>query len=74
MPTSYFGDGWVALANLKNYVSLYTCGSHQIAGFKQKHPTVKTGNDCINLKPKEQLPLQDLKAVVKHSITSPKSG
>ena len=72
MPTYQFGDGWVALANQKNYVSLYTCGYHHIAGFKEKHPKIKTGKGCINFKPGDQLPLQDLKAVVKHAITQPK--
>ena len=72
MPTYQVGDGWVALANQKNYVSLYTCGYHHIATFKEKHPNIKTGKGCINLRPGDQLPLQDLKAVVKHAITHPK--
>ena len=25
MPTYRVGDGWVAIANQKNYISLYTC-------------------------------------------------
>lgn len=72
MPTYQFGDGWAALANQKNYVSLYTCGYHHIAAFKEKHPEIKTGKGCINFKPGDQLPHQDLKAVVKHAITHSK--
>ena len=72
MPTYHFGDGWVALANQKNYVSLYTCGYHHIAAFKERQPKIKTGKGCINLKPGDQLPLDDIKAVVKHAITHPK--
>jgi len=72
MPTYLFGDGWVALANQKHYVSLYTCGYHHIAEFKEKHPKIKAGKGCINFMPGDQLPLQDLKAVVKHAITQPK--
>lgn len=72
MPTYQIGNGWVALANQKNYVSLYTCGYHYIVAFKEKHPKYKTGKGCINFKPGDQLPLQDLRAVVKHAITQPK--
>ena len=72
MPTYQVGDGWVALANQKNYVSLYTCGYHHIAAFREKHPKIKTGKACINFRPGDELPLQDLKAVVKHAITHPK--
>jgi len=72
MPTYQSGDGWVALANQKNYISLYTCGYHHIEGFKAKHPTIKTGKGCINFKDKDDIPLPDVKAVVKHAINHPK--
>ncbi len=72
MPTYEVGDGWVALANQKNYVSLYTCGYHHIVKFKQRHPKIKTGKGCINFKPKDALPVRDIKSVVKHAITHPK--
>ncbi len=72
MPTYQMGDGWVALANQKNYVSLYTCGYHHIAAFKEKHPKIKTGKGCINFRPTDQLPVQNLKAVIKHAITQAK--
>lgn len=72
MPTYQMGVGWVALANQKNYVSLYTCGYHHIAAFKEKRPKIKTGKGCINFKPTDQLPVQDLKAVIKHAMTQPK--
>ena len=35
MPTYKAKDGWVALANQKHYVSLYTCGAHINEGGKQ---------------------------------------
>jgi len=43
MPTYQVGDGWVAIANQKNYISLYTCGYHHIVGFKNNNPGIKTG-------------------------------
>lgn len=72
MPTYHVGDGWVAIANQKNYVSLYTCGYHHIASFKEKHPKIKTGKGCINFKVSDPLPLSDLKHVVRHAIEHPK--
>ncbi len=50
MPMYTQGDGWVALTNQKNYLSLYTCGSENIDAFKKKHPHIKTGKGFINIK------------------------
>ena len=72
MPTYRSGDGWVAIANQKNYISLYTCGYHHIEGFKTKHPSIKTGKGCINFKDKDPLPLGDIENVIKHAIEHPK--
>ena len=68
MPTYRFGDGWVAIGNQKRYVSLYTCGAHHLAGFKQRHPGIRTGKGCINLKPTDTVPVAALKQVVRHAI------
>ena len=72
MPSYHVGDGWVALANQKKYVSLYTCGYQHIEQFKKKHPAIKTGKGCINLKVKGPLPRSDLQGVVRHAIAHPK--
>ena len=72
MPTYHKGDGWVALANQKNYVSLYTCGYHHIESFKAKYPQIKTGKGCINFKDKDPIPVEDLKPVIEHAILHPK--
>ncbi len=42
MPTYSYGEGWVAIANQKNYVSLYTCSASHLAKFKEKHPNYRT--------------------------------
>lgn len=72
MPTYHFGEGWVAMASQKRHVSLYTCGAPHIAEFKRRHPKIKTGKGCINLKPTDPLPLADLENVVTHAIEHPK--
>ena len=72
MPTYHVDAGWVAVANQKHYVSLYTCGYHHISDFKARHPEIKTGKGCINLRDRDPLPLEDLRAVVRHAIENPK--
>ena len=74
MPTYSMGDGWVAIANQKNYISLYTCGYHHIKEFKEKHPHFKTGKGCINFKEKDALPRGDIRKVIRHAILHPKDG
>ncbi len=72
MPTYQFGEGWVALANQKNYISLYTCGYHHIEDFKTSYPQIKTGKGCINFRDKDDMPLAEIEQVVKHAIEHPK--
>ena len=72
MPTYWHGAGWVALANQKNYVSLYTCGYHHIRDFKEKHPRIITGKGCINFKETDSIPIEDIRNVVRHAMLHPK--
>lgn len=72
MPTYRFAGGWVACANQKNYISLYTCGYHHIEPFKQQFPDIKTGKGCINFRDKDPFPLEAIGAVIKHAIEHPK--
>jgi uncharacterized protein YdhG (YjbR/CyaY superfamily) len=73
MPTYRVGEGWVALANQKNYISLYTCGESHLEPYKQKHPEQKTGKGCINFRARDEIHHGDLEAVIKHAIDHPKS-
>lgn len=72
MPTYRHGDGWVAIANQKNYVSLYTCSALHLEEFRNKHPEYKTGKGCINFREKDEIPISAIKAVVQHAILHPK--
>ena len=72
MPTYHLADGWVALANQKHYISLYTCGYHHIEDFKANHPSIKTGKGCINFKDGDDMPIQDIKNVIRHAFEHPK--
>lgn len=73
MPTYHVGEGWIAIVNQKQYVSLYTCGSHHIEEFKRKCPTINTGKGCIRFKDNDRLPLSAIQSVIRHAIEYPKS-
>lgn len=64
MPTYELASSWIAIANQKQYLSIYTCNAEYIALFKEKYPTIKTGKGCINLKDKDDFNLLDLSTVV----------
>lgn len=72
MPTYKVGDGWVALANQKGYVSLYTCGAHHLADFKKKYPAIKTGTGCINFRLSDDVADTAIEQVIEHAIEHPK--
>ncbi|MDQ3686818.1 MAG: DUF1801 domain-containing protein [Acidobacteriota bacterium] len=65
MPTFQVGDAWLAVANKKNYISIYTCESDKIAVFKQKYPKIKTGATCVNIRDTDDFELKDLAAITK---------
>ena len=71
MPTYRAKDGWVALANQKRYVSLYTCGAHHLVEFKVKCPGIGTGRGCINFKVTDPVPGTALRQVIRHAIEPP---
>ena len=70
MPTYRHGDGWVALANQKNYTSLYTCAESHIEMYKSRHPRQKTGKGCINFRTRDEIYYDDLEDVIRHAIES----
>jgi uncharacterized protein YdhG (YjbR/CyaY superfamily) len=71
MPTYRVKDGWVAVANQKRYVSLYTCGAHHLAEFKLKHPGIGTGKGCINFNATDPVPVTAVRKVIRHAIEHP---
>jgi len=71
MPTYRAGEGWVAIANQKRYVSLYTCSPWHLVAFKARHPGIKTGKGCINLRDQDPFPIDDLAAVIRHAMERP---
>ena len=72
MPTFNLGKNWIAIANQKNYISVYTCSYDHMAEFKQKHPKIKTGKGCINFKDNDEIFLDDIKGVIQKALTMEK--
>ena len=72
MPTYKAGDGWVALANRNNYISLYTCGASHLESYKKTQPQQKTGKGCINFRERDVIHLDDLETVIMHAVSHPK--
>jgi uncharacterized protein YdhG (YjbR/CyaY superfamily) len=73
MPTYTWRDGWIALGNQKDYLSIYTCGAQHLADFKVRHPNIKTGKGCIKLRDADALPLTDLKQVIHSAMKAAKT-
>ncbi len=74
MPTYTVGEGWVAIANQKNYVSLYTCSAEHLVLFRQQHPDIKTGKGCINFCDRDVIPEDAVRDVIRHAIEKPKGS
>jgi uncharacterized protein YdhG (YjbR/CyaY superfamily) len=72
MPSYHHRDGWVGIANQKRHVSLYTCGEHCIAAFTAKHPDINAGKGCLRFRDRDELPLADLKAVIRRAMEQEK--
>ncbi len=68
MPTYRHDEGWVALANRINYISLYTCSADHLVVFKKNNPEIPTGKGCINFRDKDEIPLADLRLVVQRAM------
>jgi len=69
MPTFEMYGNWVAVANRKNYVSLYTCSEETIQPYIEKHPEVKHGKGCLNFRDRDEIDFPDLREVVVRALT-----
>ena len=67
--TCRIGDTWVALANRKQYISLYSCSASHLESYKQKYPQQKkTGKGCINFSDGDEIHHDDPELVIRHAI------
>ena len=73
IPTCRIGDTWVALANQKQYISLYTCSASHLESHKQKYPQQKTGKGCFNFNDSDEIHYDDPELVIRHAIKCAKN-
>lgn len=73
MPTCRISDTWVALANQKQYISLYTCSASHLESYKQKYPQQKMGKGCINFRDSDEIHYENLELVIRHAIKCAKN-
>lgn len=64
IPTCRIDDAWVALANQKQYISLYTYSAFHLESYKQKYPWQKTGKGSINFRDSDEIHYDDLELVI----------
>lgn len=69
MPTFEANRNWVAVANRKSYVSLYTCSEETIQPYIKKHPETKHGKGCLNFRDRDEIDFPDLREVVVLAFT-----
>ena len=66
MPTFEKAGNWVALANQKNYISVYFCSEELISDIKAGFPKLNTGKGCVRIKDNNELIVEELtKAFIK---------
>ncbi|MEQ9618965.1 MAG: DUF1801 domain-containing protein [Deltaproteobacteria bacterium] len=70
MPTIEKNGNWVAVANQKNYIALYTCSEEHIAPYIEKHPDIRHGKGCINFRDNDEIRYDDLKNVVSGALNA----
>ena len=68
MPTFETADGWIAVANQKNYISVYTCSTDKIAPYTTKHPKTKCGKGCLNFRDSQEIDFGALAEVIRLAL------
>lgn len=68
MPTYRVGENFIAWGNKKSHLSVYTCSAQRIADFRLRHPEIRSGVGCLNFRDADDVPLADLKRVVRNAL------
>jgi uncharacterized protein YdhG (YjbR/CyaY superfamily) len=65
---SYSRDEWVFASYFKRGVTVHVGYKGDLQGFKARHPGFKTGRACVNLSGKQDIPWQDLEALIRSAV------
>ena len=68
MPTYRLGTNFIAWGSLQRHLAVYTCSGERIAGFRARHPEVRSGRGCLRFRDGQRLPLADLAQVVRNAL------
>ncbi len=68
MPTYRLGEHFIAWANQKPCLSVYTCSAGRSAAFRAKWPKIKAGVGCVNFKDGDPFPVDDLRTLVRDAL------
>jgi uncharacterized protein YdhG (YjbR/CyaY superfamily) len=63
MPTIESETGWIAFANKKDYISVYTCAEDKIQPYLDKHPGTPHGKGCLRFRDNREIDFDALKEV-----------
>lgn len=69
LPTFKTAAGQVSLGYWKDGVTLYTTSPNYITPFKAAHPKIKTNKASINFRLGDELPLDDVAAVIRRAMS-----
>jgi uncharacterized protein YdhG (YjbR/CyaY superfamily) len=65
---SYSNDEWVFVSYNKQGVTLHVGYKGNIPEFSARYPKFKTGKACVHFKPKDDIPWQDVEALIKQAV------
>lgn len=67
-PTFKTGDNYVALASMKNYISIHfgRYGATKIIG--ERNPKIQTKVGCVNIKDKDEWPIEDIQKAIDFTL------
>ena len=74
MPTFKSNSGWIAFADQKHYIAIYTCSEEKIASYIRKHPHINHGKGCLRFSDSTQIDFDVLREVIRASLFSGKTA
>lgn len=67
-PTFKLGETYVAIASMKNYISIHfgRYGATKLIG--QRNPKIQTKVGCVNIKDKDSWPIEDIERAIQYTL------
>lgn len=68
MPTFKTESGWIAYANQKHYVSVYTCSEERLEPYVTAYPKCNCGKGCLRFRDREGIDFVVLSKVIVNAL------